>query len=186
MRKLIVRMNMSLDGYVEGPRGAMDWFSSGDEHWRNLFVLLEDTDTFVVGRGMYAGYAEHWIAALTSPTASADERAFAERAQRTRHVVVSRTMQHAELLRTTIARDLDAVARLKEEPGKSIVVWGGATLASALISAGLVDELQLLIQPIVLGGGGKALFEGVARQRLTLAEARAFGTGVLLVRYRSS
>lgn len=183
MRKLIVRMNMSLDGYVEGPRGAMDWFAGGDEPWRDLFPVLEGADTFVVGRGMYAGYAEHWTAALTSPTASENERAFARLAQRTKHVVVSRTMQRADFPGASIVRDLAAVARLKEEPGKSLIAWGGATLVSALYEAGLVDELQLLVQPIVLGGG-KALFRDVpAPRRFTLAATRTFATGVVALRY---
>ena len=184
MRKLIVRMNMSLDGYIEGPKGSMDWFAGGDEHWRDLFAALEDADAFLLGRGMYAGYAEYWTAALTGPTATDNERAFAQLAQRTKHIVVSRTMESAAYLQTSIVHDLADVARLKQEPGKNIVAWGGASLASALSAAGLVDELQLLVNPVVLGGG-KALFKDVAaRQRLVLAGTRTFETGVVLLRYQ--
>jgi dihydrofolate reductase len=177
-------MNMSLDGYIEGPKGSRNWSVGSDEHWRDLSSVLEGVDTFVVGRGMYPGYAQHWTAALTNPTASEKDRAFAQLAQRTKHVVVSRTLQSADFSQTSIVRDLDGVSRLKQEPGKSIMVWGGAALASALNGAGLVDELQLLVNPVILGDG-KALFRDVAApQRLTLAETRMFGTEVVLLRYQ--
>ena len=185
-RKLIVRMNMSLDGYVEGPNGTLNGFSSGPEHWSDLFSVLEGVDAFLVGRGMYAGYGEHWTAALTRSMASDGERTFAQLAQRTKHYVVSRTMQTAKFFQTSILRDLDGVARLKQQPGKSIIAWGGAALASALYNAGLVDELHLLVNPVVLGGG-KALFTDVAApQRLTPTGTRTFATGVVLLRYEPS
>jgi dihydrofolate reductase len=179
-------MNTSVDGYVEGPKGAMDWFSPDNpDHWREVFAVLDHADTFVVGATMYPDYGNAWTEALTSPKSSDNERQFARIVQRTKHVVVSRTMQKAEYFQTSIVRDLESVARLKDGPGKDIFVWGGATLASAILRSGIADELHLEVNPVLLGGG-KALFKDMTeRRRLTLAGSQAFGTGVVLLRYQT-
>jgi dihydrofolate reductase len=176
-------MTMSLDGFIEGANGAMDWMTQSDDHWRETFEVIDGADAFLVGAAMYSGYGKAWTASLTSPTASEEERAYARIAQRTKHYVVSRSMQSTPFFETSVLRDLDGVARLKEEPGKDIVAWGGGTLVCSLVVAGLVDELQLLVSPVVLGGG-KALFGDVgAPARLKLAGAREYRSGVVLLRY---
>jgi dihydrofolate reductase len=134
---------------------------------------------------MYPDCGKAWTEALTSPTSSDNARQFARIVQRTKHVVVSRTMQKAEYFQTSIVRDLDSVARLKQEPGKNIFVWGGATLASAMVRSGIADELHLEVTPVILGGG-KALFKDMGeRRRLTWAASQAFSAGVVLLRYET-
>jgi dihydrofolate reductase len=187
MRKLLLSMQTSLDGFVEGPNGAMDWFSTDEpEQWSDRFALLETVDTVLLGRAMFPGYSAYWEQALTSPQASTNHRAYAERAVKTKHVVVSRTVQKINWHDTSLVSDLDAVSAMKQGPGKSIVALGGVTLASALTSAGLVDEYLLLVNPVVLGSG-LGMFKSVDhRQRLALTGTRTFPSGVVMLRYQNA
>ncbi|HEY1957603.1 MAG TPA: dihydrofolate reductase family protein [Polyangiaceae bacterium] len=184
MRKIILRMQTSVDAIIEGPKGV-DWIqrSEGDQ-WKDLFAELRDADTFLLGRVMYPGYAEHWRAVLagTRP-GSADEVAFAQHAETTKHVVVSRTMSTSDWKNTTFVRDLDAVAAMKKESGKNIIVWGGATLASALLDAGLLDECQLTVNPVVLGSGKPLLAKVTERRGLRLIGTKTFSAGLVQLRY---
>lgn len=182
MRKLVLRMQMTLDGLIEGPKGV-DWIQKEEALWRDLFATLETADTFLLGRVMYPGYAEYWRGVLDGAPASEDERAFARLADATPHVVVSRTLRESDWKNTSFVSDLDAVAALKARAGKDIVVWGGATLASALLDAGLVDECHLTVNPVVLGSG-KSLFAKVARPRhMRLEATKTFPSGVVQLRY---
>jgi dihydrofolate reductase len=167
MRKLILKTNVSLDGYLEGPNGAADWFprDSGPE-WRELGKLMKRVDTVILGRGMYAGYSGHWQGVLAAPKKyPKDEVTYARWADKTRHIVFSRTLkkvdwQNMEIMRNA-AKDVRA---LKSRPGKDVIVFGGSKFAGGLIEQGLVDEYYLLVVPVLLGGG-KLLFENVAHRR---------------------
>ena len=183
MRKLIARMTTSLDGFVQGPNGAMNWMAPSDDHWRDTFSVIDGADAVVVGRTMYPDYGKHWTEAPTSPTASESERAYGRIARSLKHYVVSRSLKSAPFFGAAILRGLDDVARLKEEPGKDIIAWGGATLVSVLVAADLADEIHLVVNPVILGGG-KALFRDGAPKRLALAGTKTFDTGVVVLRYQ--
>ena len=186
MRKVILRIQVSLDGFVEGPNGEMDWLAhDDDEYWQDLFELLESVDTFLLGRVTYPDYAAYWGAVLTNPDSSKNQVRYARIAERTPHLVFSRTLKKVNANNTRIiSGDLEGeVLDLKNQHGKDMVVWGGASLASAFVELGLVDEYQFALNPVVLGGG-KALFKDVRRRRrLKLAGVRTLRSGVVLVRY---
>jgi dihydrofolate reductase len=165
MRKIIAALVVSVDGFVEGPNGELDWVDS----WEDPFDLLPEIDTCILGRGMYPGYEQYWGAVLANPqrplpfsgkAATKGEIAYARFAERTPHLVLSRTLDNVAWKNTRVVRDVEEIRRLKEQPGKDMHAVGGATLVGSLLNEGLIDELRLVVQPIILGGG-KALFKDV-------------------------
>jgi dihydrofolate reductase len=171
MRKIIAALRMSVDGFIEGPKGEVDWV----ETWEDPYDLLPQVDACILGGGMYPGYAQYWRAVLTNPegilpftgkVASKGEIDYARFADRTPHIVLSRTLDQVTWKNTRIVRGVEDIRKIKQEPGKDIYAVGGATLVSSLMTEGLIDELRLILHPIVLGGG-KALFKDV-KERHTL------------------
>lgn len=184
MRKLIASIQMTLDGFIAGPNGEMDWLTSGQDEWLEMRKDLESADTFLLGGNMYPEYSTYWRGVLHNPKSDKFERQFAELADKTPHIVFSHKLKKADWQNTRIATDPKAeVTRLKQEPGKNIIVWGGATMISELINLGLVDELRITLTPIVLGDG-LSLFKDIkGRNKLKFISARPFDSGVVLLRY---
>jgi dihydrofolate reductase len=186
MGKIVVTEFVSLDGVMEDPGGSEDYrhgdwtfeIDRGDEG--NKFKLDEvfEAEAQLLGRVTYEGFAAAW------PTRE-DEAGFAERMNAMPKYVVSSTLQEASWNNTTILRgDLaDEVAKLHREIDGVILVAGSAQLAQALIEHDLVDELRLMVFPVLLGEG-KRLFGGVSEKKsLRLAESRTVGAGVALLTY---
>lgn len=188
MRKVISAMQVSLDGFIEGLNGELDWI----ENWEDSYDLMEQVDTCVLGGGMYPGYEHYWTSILADPkavlaftgkVATQGEIDYANFADRTPHVVLSTTLKQVEWKAARIEREVDALLHLKQQPGKDIYVVGGAALVGSLINAGWIDELRLTVHPVVLGQG-KALFKAVEqRQRLELVEARPQKAGLVSLIY---
>jgi dihydrofolate reductase len=193
MRKVIAALQTSVDGFIEGPNGELDWAMAEDEEtWKDVFEMLESVDTCVLGRMMYPDYEKYWLAVLANPsgplpmggkTATKNEVAYARWADKTQHVVLSKTLKKAAWKATRIVRNVEDIQKLKEQPGKSIYVVGSATLVSSLMNAGLIDEVQLMVNPLVLGGG-KALFKDVKeRHALKLVRATPLKSGKVRMTY---
>ena len=169
MRKLIAGMKTSVDSKVEGPEGYADWV----EAWSEDYGLTPQVDACVLGGGMYPGYEQYWTAIqnepdkphpLTSKVPTPDEVEWARFAAKTPHYVLSSTVTSALWPKTRFIRRLEDIAALKRQPGKDIYLMGGARLTTSLIDAGLVDELRLIIYPLI-AGEGKALFATTERRR---------------------
>lgn len=177
-------MQMSLDGFIEGPGGAMDWLTSGGEDWKEMFKDLESVDTHLLGRKMYPGYSAYWRSLLTDPSGPKDEVAYAKLADRTPHIVFSKTLNTVDWQNTRIAIDPVAeINRLRQEPGKDMVIWGGAEMAASFINLGLVDKYRIALNPTILGGG-KPLFNNISeRRKLKLIEARPLKSGTTVLWY---
>jgi dihydrofolate reductase len=188
MRKIIAALLTSLDGFIEGPNGELDWV----ETWEDPFDLLPQIDTCILGGGMYPGYAQYWRAILDNPegilpftgkVASKGEIDYAHFADKTPHIVLSNTLDEVTWTNTRIVRDVEAIRKLKQQTGKDMHAVGGATLVSSLMNLGLIDELRLVVCPIVLGGG-KALFKDVnGRHALTLLEVKPLKAGMVCLTY---
>jgi dihydrofolate reductase len=183
MTKLIYVNNMSLDGYIEDQRGAVDFFPVDSQVFRSQTDLLRSTGTFLYGRRLYETMAP-WE---TDPTLAAQSDLTAEFAtvwQSASKVVYSTTLTAASTANTRIERHFDptAVRELKAAASSDITV-GGANLASQAFKAGLVDECQLYVLPTSLGGGKPALPTD-GRADLELIDERRFENGVVLLRYR--
>ena len=187
MRKLILAMQISLDGFVVGENNDMHWIATDTpEIWDDLFEMLEDVDLFLLGRGMYAGYRDYWKKALQVTGFSENEVKYARLAETAPHLVFSSTLKDAQWENTRIINGdvVEEVRKIKEQPGRSIYVVGGARFASTMIEAGLVDEYRITVNPIIVGRG-KSLFQNITQQRkLSLLDIRQMPGGVLVVRYR--
>ena len=188
MRKIIAAMVMSVDGFIEGPNGELDWV----ETWEDPFDLLPQIDTCILGRKMYPGYEQYWRAILTNPegilpftgkVASKGEIDYAHFAEKTPHIVLSKTLDQVAWKNTRIVRDVEEIRKMKRQPGKDMHAVGGATLVSSLMDQGLIDELRLVVAPIVLGAG-KALFEDVKeRHALKFLGAKPLKSGTVRLTY---
>jgi dihydrofolate reductase len=168
MRKLIAAMKSSLDGKIERTAGPADWVSA----WSDDYGLTPQIDACILGGGMYPGYEKYWTAIQTEPEKPAwitgalptpAELDWASFAKCTPHYVLSRTVTPAAWPNTEFIQSLDDILALKKQPGKDIYLVGGARTTASLIDAGLVDELRMIVYPLITGEG-KSLFASVTRQ----------------------
>jgi dihydrofolate reductase len=181
MASLIYSAIASLDGYIADENGNFDWAAPDEEVHAFVNDLERPVGTYLYGRRMYETMAVWETMALDDePPVMRDFAGIWRAADK---VVYSRTLHNVSTPRTRLERefDADAVRELKEQAAANIAV-GGAELAAQAIRAGLVDELQLLLAPVVVGGGAQALPAGT-RMDLDLREERRFGNGTVYLRY---
>jgi dihydrofolate reductase len=180
--KLIYAAIASLDGYVEDKQGNFDWAAPDDEVHAFVNDLERPIGTYLYGRRMYETMM-FWETVSTSGDQSAASRDFAQIWRAAEKIVYSRTLQAPSSERTRIERDFDlaAIRRLKESSAHDITV-GGAELAGQAMAAGLVDECHLFLNPVVVGGGKRALPDDVHVQ-LDLQAERRFRGGVVYLSY---
>jgi dihydrofolate reductase len=189
-RATVAALQMSLDGYIQGANGEVDWIDS----WSDALDLIPDVDAAVLGGGMYPGYEQLWGSIAADPSSgaamlgrepSAGEVEYAKWTQRTTHYVVSRTLDKVNWKGTQHVRDVSELRSLREQPGGAIYVIGGAALVASLLNESVIDELRLIVHPIILGGG-KTPFAGVRdRRTLELVQSRAGRSGRVILTYRT-
>jgi dihydrofolate reductase len=181
MRKVIYTINTTLDGYLDHTNGVPD-----EELMEYFTDLVRDADLFVYGRKTYELMVPYWPDVAKSDSETKVDKDFAEAFVSKKKVVFSRSLATSEAGDTRIVRAnlRDEVLKLKQEPGKNILV-GGVDIPSQLIARGLVDEFRFVVMPI-LAGQGKRLFEGIGLEklRLKLVESTTFkSSGSVLLRY---
>jgi dihydrofolate reductase len=185
MRKVIYSMTVSLDGFIAGPKGEIDWSAPDEELHRFHNQRVRELGAQLCGRRLYEEML-YWETADQNPSAAEYELEFARIWQGLPKIVFSKTLEkvegNARLVKDGVAEE---VARLKEQPGKDLSV-GGAGLASTFIKLGLVDEYQLFVSPVVLGGGTPYFPTLEERINLELVDTKTFGSRVVHVHYRSS
>jgi dihydrofolate reductase len=176
MRKVVVSEFVSLDGVFEEPAWTFDFHS--DEGHAFKFAELQAADALLLGRVTYEGFAAAW------PGMAEQTGEYGAMMNGYPKYVASTTLEtttwNANLLRGDLG---EAVAALKAQPGRDILVFGSGRLVADLMGRGLVDEYRLLVFPVVLGRGRRLFPEGT-QATLQLAEARAFGSGVVALTYR--
>jgi dihydrofolate reductase len=183
MRKIVLGMSVSLDGYVEGPGRDIGWHLVDDELHEHFNETLAVMGGFIDGRVSWELMAASWPHLDEDPSQPAPMRAFAAIWRDMPKIVYSRTLREAGW-NTEIRREVDPdeVRELKAQPGGDLAL-GGADLAATFLAHDLVDELSLYLNPILLGAG-KPLFPAAGDvKRWRLAENRTFGNGVVLLRY---
>jgi dihydrofolate reductase len=182
-RKLIYSMGVSLDGFIAGPGGDIDWSAPGEELHRFHNEQTRELGGHLLGRRLYETMV-YWETADQDPSAGEAELEFARIWKGLPKVVFSKTLEsvegNARLVRDGLAEE---VARLKAEPGKDLAV-GGAGLAATCIELGLVDEFRVFVSPVVLGSGTPYFPALEQRVKLELVETRTFGSRVIYARYR--
>ena len=183
MRKVIYSMGVSLDGFIAGPNGEIDWSAPDEELHRFHNQQARETGAHLCGRRLYEEMA-YWETADQKPSAPAHELEFARLWKDTPKIVFSRTLEEVEgnarLVRDGVAEE---VAKLKEQPGKDLAI-GGAGLASTFMKLGLIDEYRLFVSPVELGGGTPYFPVLDERINLELVETQTFCSRVFYVRYR--
>jgi dihydrofolate reductase len=183
MRNVIYSMSVSLDGYIAGPGGEIDWSAPDEELHRFHNEQARELGAQICGRRLYEEML-YWETADENPSASEYVREFALIWQALPKIVFSTTLDRVEgNARLATGGIAEKVARLKEEPGKDVGV-GGAGLAAAFVELDLVDEYRLFVSPVVLGGGTRFLPPTQRRLELELVETRTFGSRVVYTRYR--
>ncbi|RYZ28052.1 MAG: dihydrofolate reductase [Sphingobacteriales bacterium] len=174
MRKLILGLAVTLDGYIEGPEGEYDWCFTDQDYGLNAFYSR--IDALFVGRKSYEIMQAH--ADPSGDNAIPGMPPLKE-------YVFSNTMKEVKKGATLVSGDSMAEARrIKSLPGKDIWLFGGASLTDAMMKEGLVDELWLSVHPILLGGGKQLFRPQDTRQPLTLLETKTYETGLVSLRYK--
>ena len=183
MPKVTYSMSASLDGYIVGPDGRFDWTVPDKEVFRFWIDEIRGVGVHLMGRRLYETML-YWETADEDPSLGETEREFAGIWRRLPKIVFSSTLRHVEgnwrLATDGVAEE---VARLKEQPGKDLAV-GGAGLASTCTRLGLIDDYELFVNPVVLGGGTPYFPALDERIELELVETRTFGSRVVYLRYR--
>jgi len=183
MRKVIVDTIISLDGYYTSPKNQIDWFDFAPEEIDWSKDILRRVDTMLFGRVTYEEFRGFWPTATPSPGGFDSE--IIGQLNGSLKVVFSRTLADTPWGPAAIEREdpASAVAKLKREPGKDMVVVGSGTLASALVGSDLVDEYRIRVRPIILGAGKPVFVDQNARHKLKLISARTFQNGVVALHY---
>jgi dihydrofolate reductase len=183
MRKIVLMMSVSLDGFIEGPNREIDWHMVDDELHTHFNEQLAGMGAFLSGRVAYELMAGFWPTADKDPGSTPPMVEFARIWRDTPKIVFSRTLQRADW-NTTIVREVipEEILKLKAQPGGDLAL-GGSDLAVSFLRHRLVDEYRIYVHPVVIGRG-KPLFQpSETKIHLRLAETRTFGNGVVLLRY---
>jgi dihydrofolate reductase len=188
MRKMIVTEYVTVDGVMEDPGGAeksryggwsFQFWNEEAGKYKNDELLA--SGALLLGRKTYEGFAKAW------PSIK-DEYGFADRMNSIPKYVVSKTLEKAEWRNSTVIRGnvAEEVAKLKQQPGRDILVVGSAKLLRTLMEHNLVDEYRLMVHPVVLGGGKRLFQEGMEKKALKLLDAKTFATGIVVLTYQSA
>ncbi len=175
-------MQVSIDGYVAGPQGEMDWMQWNWDDGIKAFVqqLTEPVDTIVMGKNLAMGFIPHWTAALQQPETN---DAFAQKMVNTPKLVFTKTLENNPWNNTQLAKGAlkEEINKLKNQnSNKDIITYGGAALAGALIAEELIDDLYLFVNPTAIGNGMR-IFNN--RTNLVLQETFPFSCGIVVLHY---
>lgn len=186
MRKLKLQVQMSVDGYIAGPNGEMDFmlWDWDDELKRYVAALTEPVDCIVLGRKLAQGFIPHWAAVAADP--GHPEHLAGKKFTEIPKVVFSKTLDASLWEDTVLAKGelVDEITALKNRDGQDIIAYGGATFVSSLIQYGLIDEYHLFINPAAIGSGMSIFKELRSKQELKLVKASPFDCGMVVLHYR--
>jgi len=186
-RKIMAFMHVSLDGFVAGPNGEMDWITMDDEIFEDAIDLATEADTALYGRTTYEMMESYWPSVLKSPEATKNELHHATWVENVSKIVFSTSLDKAEWNNTKLMkRNVKyEVAKLKQQPGKNMMIFGSPRLTHSFMQMGLIDEYRINVNPVVLGNG-LPLFRNIEdRINLKLLNARTFESGVIGLHYET-
>ncbi len=184
MRKLKLQVQMSVDGFIAGPNGEMDWMIwEWDEALKKYVTdLTEPVDTIILGRKLAQGFIPTWLSRLENPETADDG---ARKMVETHKLVFTRTLSESEWENTELIEGdlVGEITSLKNQNGNDIIAYGGGSFVSSLINERLIDEYHLFVNPAVLGSG-MSIFGGVDYMRnLKLVKSISFDCGIVLLHY---
>jgi dihydrofolate reductase len=182
MRKIVAFNLITLDGFFEGPNREIDWHVVDEEFNDFAIDQLKTVDTILFGRVTYQMMAQYW----PTPAATTNDPVVAGMMNSLPKIVFSRTLDKVEWQNTTLIKENinDEVLKLKQQPGKDIVIFGSNDLMVSLATLGSIDEYRVMVNPIVLGKGNP-LFKGLSdKLKLKLLKTRTFTSGNVLLYYQ--
>ncbi|MCA9980131.1 MAG: dihydrofolate reductase family protein [Anaerolineales bacterium] len=188
MRKLKLQVQMTVDGFMAGPNGEMDWVNSNWDDNLNRYVgdLTASVDLIVLGRGLAEGFIPYW--ASVAADAENPEQSSGKLFTNTPKIVFTKTLEASEWQNTALAKGslVDEIMRLKAQDGQDIIAYGGVTFVSALVKNRLVDELNLFVNPVAIGSGMPIFADLETKLALQLVESKGFECGIVLLKYKSA
>jgi dihydrofolate reductase len=185
MRNLIFFMHTSLDGFVTGPNGEMDWIRLDDDLFDFVATMTDKADTALYGRVTYEMMESYWPKAGEQPNATKHDKEHSAWYNKVPKVVLSKTISETGLINTKVISDqlTDNINKIKNLEGENILIFGSPGASHSLLGLGLIDEFWLFVNPILLGRG-KPLFTGINESiKLKLAETKTFACGVIALHY---
>ncbi len=185
MRRLVLLMNTSLDGFVAGPNGELDWIKVDKELFDYSVTLTDQADTALYGRVTYQMMESYWPTAADQPTATKHDIEHSGWYNKVAKIVLSRTIQQTDLRNTRFFGDniLKEIYKVKQETGKNILIIGSPSVVHTLTKEHLIDDYWLFVNPILLGNG-IPLFTGIKDiVHLKLATTKVFTSGVIALHY---
>ena len=188
MRRLVLFMHVSLDGFVAGPNGEMDWIKVDDEMFEFAGRRTNESDTALYGRVTYQMMEGYWPTAADQPNATKHDIEHSTWYNKVDKVILSKTMEGQQLPNTVIISDNieHRVKALKQQAGKEIIIFGSPSASHTLMQYGLIDEFWLFVNPILLGQG-IPLFKNIQQTtELKLVTTATFDSGVVCLHYQKS
>ncbi|MCA9919165.1 MAG: dihydrofolate reductase family protein [Anaerolineales bacterium] len=183
MRKLKLQVQISVDGFVAGPNGEMDWltFPWTEDIGNYVGAITEPVDTIILGRNLAEGFIPHWASVAADP--NHPEQAAGQKFSDTAKVVFSRTLETTKWANTAVANGdlVTEINSLKQQDGGDIIAYGGVEFVSELIKHDLIDEYHLFVNTTAMGSG-KPIFTG--KTRLKLHKATPFACGIVALHYQ--
>jgi dihydrofolate reductase len=185
MRKIISFMHISLDGFVAGPNGEMNWIKVDEELFDHIGKRISETDTALYGRATYEMMENYWPTAGDEPGASKHDIEHSTWYKKAHKVVLSKTMKDASPTNTTIISDNLAgrINEIKQQADKEILLFGSPTATHSLIQLGLIDGYWLFVNPVILGQGIPLFTDIKDKIKLKLVTTRQFTSGVTELNY---
>ena len=185
MRKIISFMHISLEGFVAGPNGEMNWIKVDEEIFDHVGKRIAQGDTALYGRVTYQMMEAYWPTAADKPAATRHDIEHSKWYSKVHKVVLSKTMKDAELTNTTIISDnlSDRISEIKQQAGEDILLFGSPTATHSLIQQNLIDGYWLFVNPIILGQGIPLFVDINDKIKLKLLTTRQFTSGVTELNY---
>ena len=185
MRKLKLQVQMSIDGFIAGQNGEMDWmvWDWDDQIKKYVSGITEPVDCIIMGRNLATGFIPYWENVASNH--DDPQYQFGKKMRDTPKVVFTKTLDKSEWKNTVLAKGdlVEEINNLKNQNGNDIIAYGGATFVSSLIKAGLIDEFNLFVNPTAIGVGMPIFKELDMKQNFILKKAIAFECGIALLQY---
>ena len=186
MRKVILLMHTSLDGFVAGPNGEIDWITFDEALADDVGKITDSADTALYGRVTYQMMEGYWPTAANSPTATKHDIEHANWVNNALKIVFSESLEKTEWQNTRIVRDniTEEISNMKKEPGKNLLLIGSASIAHFFMQHNVIDEYWINVNPILLGAG-KPLCKNNNKINLNLIQSKTFDCGVVGLHYET-
>jgi len=188
MRKLMFFMHTSLDGFVAGLKGELDWANIDDEMFDFVATMTDQADTALYGRVTYEMMQSYWPKAGEQLNATKHDKEHSAWYNKVSKVVLSKTISEKGLDNTTVISDqlADNINKIKKKGGKNILIFGSPGASQSLLNQGLIDEFWLFVNPIILGQGMPLFKDITGTTKLKLVESKTFACGVIALHYEKS